>query len=236
MSQPLSSRAAIGRSQRLLVGALAAIAGYAGALAAILPAPVPAAAPMALVVQALANVPATPVVLAQPAPAVEIPDIVPLPKPAELMAAASTPGNPIPASEMTCLAEAVYYEARGESRDGQRAVAEVVAKRAKTRGFPKSICGVVYQDAHRAGSCQFSFACDGISHGRRDPAAWKRAVQVAEYEMAGAGRLENLTGSATYFHAQRVKPSWSKRFVRTVQIGNHIFYRPPGTVTADASS
>jgi spore germination cell wall hydrolase CwlJ-like protein len=161
--------------------------------------------------------------------ALPLPQIVPQPKPAIVLAALAQPARPVAATEMNCLAEAVYYEARGETLQGQRAVAEVVARRSKERGYPRSICGVVYQDAHLVNRCQFSFACDGIQPVRRDRKAWAEAVEVAHYELTGPGRLEDLTSGATHFHTPRVRPSWSKRFVRTVQIGNHIFYRQPGT-------
>lgn len=241
---PTSSRdrAAVRRCHRTLALSLAlfgaAGAGIASLVSPALPQAVPAV--RATVTDAVRLAEAT--LLAPPALTLAaklpemIPDVVPLPKPDVLLAAISTPGRPIAASEMTCLAEAVYYEARGESVDGQRAVAEVVVRRSGTRNYPKTICGVVYQDSHRANSCQFSFACDGISHGRRDAGAWKRAVAVAEYEVAGAGRHENLTGNATHFHAVRVNPSWSRRYVRTVQIGNHVFYRQPGTAEASVAT
>ncbi len=136
---------------------------------------------------------------------------------------------------MTCLAEAVYYEARGESIDGQRAVAEVVLRRTRDHRFPNSVCGVVYQGSHKRNACQFSFACDGIARGRRDRVAWKRAVEVAHYETVGEGRLVDSTAGAQYFHTTQVNPPWASRFIRTTRIGRHIFYRQPGgSYEADA--
>src|SRR3954468_6506981 len=64
-------------------------------------------------------------------------------------------------SALDCLTAAVYYEARSESEDGQRAVAQVVLNRVRHPAFPKSVCGVVYQGSNRATGCQFSFTCDG---------------------------------------------------------------------------
>ena len=166
----------------------------------------------------------------RPALAPELVALRPIPKPAQRIAELNAPAAPAtaPDGELTCLAEAVYYEARGETVEGQRAVAEVVTRRAKDARYPNTICGVVYQDAHRARSCQFSFACDGAKDRRRETGAWRRAMDVARYELVGPGRENDLTNGATHFHTLAVTPSWSKRFVRTVKIGGHIFYRTPG--------
>jgi spore germination cell wall hydrolase CwlJ-like protein len=68
--------------------------------------------------------------------------------------------------DLECLTQAVYYESRGESRNGQQAVAQVILNRVRHPSFPKSICGVVFQGA-KDGGCQFSFACDGPNKWRR---------------------------------------------------------------------
>jgi len=62
-----------------------------------------------------------------------------------------------------CLAEAVYYEARSEVKSGQMAVAEVVLNRVKSKHYPNTVCGVVYQGAERSTGCQFTFTCDGAT-------------------------------------------------------------------------
>ena len=74
--------------------------------------------------------------------------------------------KPLPLSvakpkEQRCLAEAIYFEARGEVEEGQVAVAQVVLNRVKNPSYPDSICGVVYQNKHKRNRCQFSYACDG---------------------------------------------------------------------------
>ena len=116
----------------------------------------------------------------------------------------------------SCLATAVYFEARSESQLGQLAVAAVILNRAKTSNYPSSICGVIYQGAHRLNACQFSFACDGQSDIPRDVRAWETAVEVAALALAVAG--------ATHYHADYVDPSWSKSLHRLTKIGRHIFY------------
>ncbi len=45
--------------------------------------------------------------------------------------------------DVDCLAQAVYYEARGEGDDGQAAVAQVVLNRSRIASFPATVCGVV---------------------------------------------------------------------------------------------
>src|SRR6185295_3094726 len=92
------------------------------------------------------------------------------------------------ASEQNCLAAALYYEARGEGLRGQMAVAEVVVRRAHTPGYPRSVCGVVYQgNPGGATSCQFSWACNGDMHKRREAGAWGEARRLAT--RIGTGKL-----------------------------------------------
>lgn len=119
---------------------------------------------------------------------------------------------------LRCLTEALYFEARGESAAGQRAVAEVIMNRVDHPAFPKSVCGVVNQ------SGQFSYK--GGSLRMRDRAAANRAHRIAAEVLAGAPR--SLTSGATYFHTTYVRPAWTKRFTRTTRIGSHIFYRRGG--------
>lgn len=126
--------------------------------------------------------------------------------------------------ELKCLAEALYFEARGESLQGQKAVAEVILNRRDSGKFPGSVCGVVKQG--NKGGCQFSYHCGGNSRAIREKGAFLRAKRVAEAALNGAPRT--LTGGATYFHTGAVRPSWSRKFTRTTRIGSHIFYRTGG--------
>lgn len=125
--------------------------------------------------------------------------------------------------ELECLADAVYYEARGETPSGQAAVAQVVMNRVRHPAFPKSICGVVFQGAYNRTGCQFSFACDGSMRRARDIGAWARARKVAARTLAGDG--SSAVGSATHFHTINVSPGWGPRLLRVAQVGMHIFYR-----------
>jgi len=128
-------------------------------------------------------------------------------------------------AEQRCLAEAMYYEARGEGEAGQKAIAEVVFHRMKARGYPHSLCGVVYQGAGSGHGCQFSFICDGEMLQARNTGAWARAKRLATRILSGVEELGNETADAVSFHAVDVEPGWDEHLVRTIQIGNHIFYR-----------
>ncbi len=125
--------------------------------------------------------------------------------------------------DLDCLTQAVYYEARGEGREGMRAVAQVVLNRARHSAFPKTVCGVVFQGAGRRTGCQFSFTCDGSMRGRVDRGAWNRARAVATEALSG--RVYAPVGTATHFHTTAVSPSWRGSLVRVGQVGDHVFYR-----------
>jgi hypothetical protein len=127
------------------------------------------------------------------------------------------------AASLQCLTAAVYYEARSEGFEGQRAVAQVVLNRARHPAFPRNICGVVYQGSQRRTGCQFSFTCDGSLRARRDPAAWARARKVAAAALAGS--VYGPVGHATHYHADYVQPWWAESLHRAVSVGSHIFYR-----------
>lgn len=130
--------------------------------------------------------------------------------------------------EKLCLAQAIYHEARGESRDGQLAVANVIINRAMSRKYPSSICGVVFQNADKGRyKCQFTFACDGRSDMGRERAAWNRSVKMAEtafHEYQQGERPGVIPNSALYYHTTSVAPKWSHTFRRVAAIGSHVFY------------
>lgn len=126
-------------------------------------------------------------------------------------------------AEHTCLARAVYFEARSESELGQLAVAKVILNRTKNASYPNTICGVVYQGADRMNSCQFSFACDGLSDNPRPGRQWETAKKVATRAMSGEGKVQVIS-TATHYHADYVQPRWSGAMTRLIKIGRHIFY------------
>jgi spore germination cell wall hydrolase CwlJ-like protein len=123
-------------------------------------------------------------------------------------------------AERSCLAQAIYYEARGESEQGQQAVAEVILHRARSGNHPKSLCGVVYEPH------QFSFVEDGSTLRKVDDDAWKAADRLAARIMHG-GLVTSFTRNAMFYHNADVQPAWTAKMVRTTQIGRHIFYQRP---------
>ncbi len=127
-----------------------------------------------------------------------------------------------------CLTAAVYYEARSQSEDGQRAVAQVVLNRVRDRAFPNSVCGVVYQGAERRTGCQFSFTCDGSMNRVREPGAWNRARAVAAAALEGS--VYAPVGAATSFHTTSILPWWASSLARITTVGAHVFYRWQGAL------
>ncbi|GAN00204.1 cell wall hydrolyses [alpha proteobacterium U9-1i] len=127
--------------------------------------------------------------------------------------------------ELNCLSQAIYYEARGETQRGQQAVAEVIMNRTRSRAYPNTVCGVVYQGSHRVTGCQFTFTCDGSLNRRPRGRAWETAQHIAELVLKGYTRP--LTGRATHYHTHAVNPVWSAGLVPTTSIGDHQFYRFP---------
>ena len=127
---------------------------------------------------------------------------------------------------LLCLTQAVYYEAGMEPLDGRRAVAQVVLNRMRHPAFPKSICGVVYQGAGTR-VCQFTFVCDGALYRAPALGAWRQAEQVARAALAGF--VAAPVGAATHYHADYVAPRWAPLLAKVAQIGQHIFYRWPGS-------
>jgi hypothetical protein len=127
--------------------------------------------------------------------------------------------------EEKCLTEAIYFEARGEAVRGQIAVAQVVLNRAFSGYYPSTVCGVVYQNAHRHLACQFSFACDGIRDVIREPDAYERAKRIAMESLDGKLWLPEV-GKATHYHAYWVRPGWVREMNKMYKVGVHTFYRP----------
>jgi spore germination cell wall hydrolase CwlJ-like protein len=124
-----------------------------------------------------------------------------------------------------CLAEAVYFEARGEAVRGQMAVAQVVLNRAFSGFYPTTVCGVVYQNKHRHFACQFTFACDNVADVVREPDMWDRAKRIAKAMLDGQIWLPEV-GKSTHYHAYWVHPSWVSEMKKMYKFGVHTFYRP----------
>src|SRR3982750_3336591 len=112
---------------------------------------------------------------------------------------------------LQCLTEAIYYEARNQSDDGQRAVAQVVLNRVRHPAYPNTVCGVVYQGSERSTGCQFSFTCDGSMNAGVQPYAWERARRIAEAALHGS--VYRPVGLATNYHTTAIHPYWAPSLV-----------------------
>ena len=135
-------------------------------------------------------------------------------------------GNANPA-ELKCLAENIYYEAGQESYAGKIAVANVTMNRVKSDMYPKTVCGVVYEGSKNPQTiaCQFSWTCDGSTGRTKNPVTWAQSVSVAKMVLTGDKQVADITDGALFFHANYVKPDWSRLYTRVATIDNHLFYR-----------
>ncbi len=132
-------------------------------------------------------------------------------------------------SQWRCLAEALYFEARGESVKGQFAVAEVIMNRVSSPRYPDTACGVINQGTGRKYACQFTYTCDGKAEVIAEPKAFERVGKIAKIMVNGAKRP--LTKGATHYHTKAVNPNWARKFPRTATIGFHYFYKQPTRLT-----
>jgi N-acetylmuramoyl-L-alanine amidase len=120
--------------------------------------------------------------------------------------------------EANCIAVAVYHEARGESLEGQLAVARVIMNRAASGRYPTSWCGVVKQP------WQFSFVHNGYMPSVDESSqAWRNALGITRLAINNA--VQSVPTDCLWYHANYVSPSWGRRLTRVSQIGAHIFYR-----------
>jgi Cell Wall Hydrolase len=205
------SRDVIARSDRVLIAALAIVLATASA---------------AIGTSLTARPPTDDVKIVK----IEMPVVQLVPTP---VVPAKVPGGTTIAArllaEHQCLAQAIYYETRGNTDDGQKAVVEVIFNRIKSGRYGSSICGVVYQGA-TTGHCQFSWVCTGAVARAREPKEWHRAEELAARVLTGEDQLDNLTQGAVGFHATSIQPNWGGQFVKTVEIGGQVFYRRVGHV------
>jgi spore germination cell wall hydrolase CwlJ-like protein len=129
-----------------------------------------------------------------------------------------------------CLAQNIYFEARGSNRADRIAVADVVLNRVSDSRYPDTICEVVYQGRQDSNGnmirhqCQFSWYCDGRADRPADQDRWIDAQQIA-YLMVHLNDHRGLTEGATHYHADYVNPRWARELQLVGRIGEHIFYR-----------
>ncbi len=126
---------------------------------------------------------------------------------------------------ITCLSRTIYWEARGDGAAGMKAIANVVMNRLGREGFPNTICGVVTQGREQ-GACQFSWWCDGRLDDAEENEPYAIAKEIARKALNR--QLTDRTSGALYYHRHNVPPSWSVEYIKTVEVGKHVFYKPPG--------
>jgi len=138
---------------------------------------------------------------------------------------------PVPKSskQMSCLAEALYFEARGEPITGQLAVGEVILNRVEDSRYPGSICKVINQGTGRRFACQFTYTCDGKLETVHERKAYEMALKLSKILTTTHDR--KLTKGSTHYHSNYVNPKWSKKFERVAKYGRHIFYKQPMLVS-----
>ncbi len=125
--------------------------------------------------------------------------------------------------ELECLAQAIYFEARGESTAGRYAVAETILNRVASELYPRTVCEVIAQGVERLNQCQFSYNCDGKAEIIREKDTYHE-IKILAREIY-RGKQLTLTNGATHFHTVDVRPSWASELHRTANIGRHVFYR-----------
>ena len=132
-------------------------------------------------------------------------------------------------NERECLAENVYFEARGQGQAGWVAVAQVTLNRVQDTRFPNTICevvkqGLTYESGHPIkNKCQFSWHCDGKSDKVKNLKVYSEINELVNYVLDQ--KLFDFTGGATHYHADYVRPDWAKTKTKTIEIEDHIFYR-----------
>jgi hypothetical protein len=128
------------------------------------------------------------------------------------------------AQEHRCLSEVLYFEARGETEEGQAGVAEVIFHRLAGGEHGATICAVIYEGANQT-FCQFTFACDGSLDRPKVADAWRAAQVLAARIMTGQVQAPQALDGATHYHTAAVRPTWAPRMQLLARIGNHLFYR-----------
>ena len=132
-------------------------------------------------------------------------------------------------NERECLAENVYFEARGQGQAGWVAVAQVTLNRVQDTRFPNTICevvkqGLTYESGHPIkNKCQFSWYRDGKSDKVKNLKVYSEINELINYVLDQ--KLFDFTGGATHYHADYVRPDWAKTKTKTIEIEDHIFYR-----------
>lgn len=118
--------------------------------------------------------------------------------------------------EVKCLADNLYYEARGEGVAGMTAVALVASNRVSHSKYPSTYCAVVYQP------WQFSWV-KKPHYPVANFDAYFSAARISA--LVVSGRIKRPYFTALYYfnpHCANPPWQWKKQYVATV--GAHDFY------------
>ena len=140
---------------------------------------------------------------------------------------AETRVRAVPTDDLQCMSENIYHEAATQSYAGKIAVGQVVINRAKSAGFPRTICGVIYDGSQNSQttSCQFSWTCAGKKSIDKASKAWEISRRAAHELLSKKDSLVDITEGATSYHASHVSPGWSRHLKFVAQIDQHLFYK-----------
>ena len=127
--------------------------------------------------------------------------------------------------ELTCLAMNVYFESGNKSYQEKLAIAIVTMNRVNNDNYPKTICGVVWEKRPHSKKCQFAWTCDGKSDRIIDSGKYFESLQVAKEVLINSKKSSIIDKEVIYFHANYIKPEWSKHMVYVASIGTHVFYK-----------
>ncbi len=117
------------------------------------------------------------------------------------------------------LAEAIYFESRGEPVVCQVILAQSILNRVKQERFPDTIEGVIHQKNLR-NTCQYSYYCDGLPD--RIPEGIILPFKVAS--MVLYHDLPDFSNGADHFYAQnKVYPDWAPLLTDKLICNNHTF-------------
>lgn len=125
--------------------------------------------------------------------------------------------------EAVCLAQNIYFEAGNQSTKGREAVAAVTLNRVKDQRFPKTTCGVVFQN--NKNGCQFSWTCDNKPDVITNEKVFGEALSIAQDFLTGRKSSRIISTDVVYYHADYVKPKWAEEKKFAGAVGAHVFYR-----------
>ena len=140
--------------------------------------------------------------------------------------------NESPETEITCLAQNIYFESRDQKLKGQLGVALVTINRVKSKRFPNTFCKFVKQASKKnvklvKHKCHFSWYCDGLSDKPKDEIAWKVSQLLATAMYEKRLKVKDFLHGATHYHRKDVDPYWNRKMLKVATIGDHIFYIDP---------